>query len=276
MKIEDQNGAQIIILEENDRIKIRKPDSSKTITVERNGKSIDIIGGAELIGSIKGTGMLEKIYIPPVVSSQEIIYKCDKWLEMFKKIHDEFKFLASMDEYREQNVVMELSFPLFFSYEDSNINGRKIYLDLKQYSTIVQDGGFIAVDAENQDVYAYLVANVLDYYLSQNYKDTKINNTSMNYNDILYSNDQSMMANLTPLMESYVLSSVVNSIIGAHNLGVSAEQIIDNLRKNIANQQLGESFDSGISYTERQLEHIIIGDNENVPVKKLTIEENNK
>lgn len=38
--------------------------------------------------------MLERVYIPPVVFSEDIINKCDKWKEMFKKVHDVFKKLV--------------------------------------------------------------------------------------------------------------------------------------------------------------------------------------
>ena len=274
MKFEKSN---VIVLGENDEIKIKLPNRCEAITIKSDGKNIDISGGSELIGSIKGTGMLEKVDIPPVISSLDIIEKCDKWLEMFRKIHDKFRELVLTDEYREQNVVMKLSFSSFFSFEDSNIKGRTIDLDLKQYSTIIQKGVTISIDEANEDVYAYLVANVLDYYVSKNYKGTKINNMSMHFNDILYSNESKdketvvpMLAGICSLMESSELSRVVNSILGAHNLGVSSKQIIANLRNRISNQQVGDRIDSGISYTERQFEYVINGNEGKVPVKTLT------
>lgn len=272
MKFEKSN---VIVLGENDEIKIKLPNRWEAITIKSDGKNIDISGGSELIGSIRGTGMLEKMDIPPVISSLDIIEKCDKWLEMFRKIHDKFRELVLTDEYREQNVVMKLSFSSFF--EDSNIKVRTINLDLKQYSTIIQEGVTISIDEANEDVYAYLVANVLDYYVSKNYKGTKINNMSMHFNDILYSNESKdketvvpMLAGIRSLMESSELSRVVNSILGAHNLGVSSKQIIANLRNRISNQQVGDRIDSGISYTERQFEYVINGNKGKGPVKTLT------
>ena len=199
----------VIVLGENDKIKIKLPNRCEAITIKSDGKSIDISGGSELIGSIKGTGMSEKVDIPPVISSLDIIEKCDKWLEMFRKIHDKFRELVLTDEYREQNVVMKLSFSSFFSFEDSNIKERTINLDLKQYSTIIQEGVTISIDEANEDVYAYLVANVLDYYVSKNYKGAKINNMSMDFNYFLYSNESKdketavpMLAEICSLMES--------------------------------------------------------------------------
>ena len=46
--------------------------------------------------------MLERVYIPPVVSSEDIINKCDKWIEMFKKVHDVFKKLVLSEKYRKR------------------------------------------------------------------------------------------------------------------------------------------------------------------------------
>lgn len=74
--------------------------------------------------------MLEKVSIPPTtLSSKEIIEKCDNWLDMFKKVHDKFKKIVLTDEYRKQNVIMELSFSRLFSFSDGNVKGRTIDLD---------------------------------------------------------------------------------------------------------------------------------------------------
>ena len=280
MKFENENGEQILILEKNDKIKIKTSGEFKSITLKSDGEKIDISGSSELVGSIKGLGMLEKMYIPPVVSSQDIIEKCDKWLEMFRKIHDRFKELVLKDEYRKQNITMDLSFPSFLSL---NGDGRIIDLDLTQFNTILQDGVHISIDEANEDVYAYLVANVLDYYVSKNYVGTKINNMSMDFNGVLYSNEPKidgstvpMIAGLNSLMESFKLSRVVNGIIGVHNLGLSSKQIIDNLRNKISDQQIGDSIDFGISYTEQQIKYVINIDEEKSPVKKLTRNNGNK
>ena len=284
MKFKDINGVPTITLEESDKLIIKLPNSYEAITIKRNGKKIDISGGSELIGSIIGNGMLEKIYIPPVTSSQDIIDKCDKWLEMYRKIHDKFKELVLKEEYREQNITMELSFPKinyndYFTIKESKV--RTIDLDLKQDSIIVQPGASIIIDEANENVYAYLVANVIDYYVQNNYKEKKINNMSVNFYAALYSNEQKakgkpypIRATLDPLIHSSELYNVVNSILTTHNLGISSKQIIDNLRNRISNQQIGDSFDYGISYTEQQLGYIINDNEVKEPVKKLTREKN--
>lgn len=264
MKFEKIDGVQYIVLEENDRICITTPDElDKTqVEIKEKDKRLDISGNSSIVSSIRGEGMLEKVYIPPVVSSKEIIEKCDNWFDMFKKVHDTFKKIVLTDEYRKQNVVMELSFANFFSFSDSNIKGRIINLDLKQYGTILKEGVTISIDEANEDVYSYLAACVLDYYVSQNLGDKEID--LLEFNSILYSNEKyergatvPMLAMLGSLTESQEYYKIVASILGNHNIGESSEQIISNLRNRISNQQIGDRMDSSISHSSNQCDHIL-------------------
>lgn len=274
MKIENQNGEQVIILERNDQIRIKCLKKYESITLKNEGDKLNISGSSEIIGTIKGRGMLEKVYIPPVISSQEIIEKCDKWLDMFKKIHDKFKESVLKEEFRKNNVTMELVFSNYFNLNDSTIKGRTIDLELNQYNTTIQEGVTISIPEENEDVYAYLVANVLDYYVSQNCEGMKINNMSVGFNGTVYSNNKKgdstvpMLASINTLMESTYLSRVANAILSAHDLELSTDQIIDNLRKRVQTQQIDDSLDSGILYTERQMDHIIKETKEITHVRK--------
>lgn len=206
--------------------------------------------------------MLEKVYIPPVVSSKEIIEKCDNWFDMFKQVHDTFKKLVLTDGYRKQDVVMELSFANFFSLSDSNIKGRTINLALKQYGTILKEGVTISIDEANEDVYSYLVACVLDYYVSQNFGDKEVD--LINFDSILYSNEEHeggatvpMLARLGSLTDSPEYDRIVANILGNHNIGESSEQIINNLRNRISNQQIGDRMESSISHSSSQCAHIL-------------------
>lgn len=264
MKFEKIDGVQYIVLEENDRVCITTLDEiNKTqVEIKEKNKGLEISGNSSIVSSIRGEGMLDKVYIPPVVSSKEIIEKCDKWLDMFIQVHDTFKKLVLTDEYRKQNVVMELSFANFFSFSDSNIKGRTINLDLKQYGTILKEGVTISIDEANEDVYSYLVASVLDYYVSQNIGDKEIN--LMDFNSILYSSEKDekgttvpMLAMLGSLTESPEYSKIVANILGNHNIGESSEQLIANLRNRISNQQISDRMDSGIKHSSNQCEHIL-------------------
>ena len=264
MKFEKIDGVQYLVLEKNDKICITTPDEleQKQINIKSDDEGLEISGNSSIVSSIRGEGMLDKVYIPPVISSDEIIEKCDKWLDMFKQVHDTFKKLALTDEYREQHVVMELSFPTFFSFAD-NVKGRCIVLDLVQYGTTLKEGVTISVDDANDDIYAYLAASALDYYVSQNLGDKKID--LLDFNGILYSNKKKegwtsvpMLASVCSLTsDSPEYYKMVYSIIGNHNIGESSEQLIANLKNRIYNQQIGDRIDRDINHSTKQCEYIL-------------------
>lgn len=266
MKFENINGVQHIILEENDKISITTEDShgDMTVDVERQNYGLNITGSSSLINKISGDGMLEKVFVPPVISSEEIVEECDKWLEMFRKVHDKFRQLVLTDRYRKQNITMNLSFCEFFSFSDKNVKGRKIDLDLVQYGTVIQEGMTIAIDENNETVYKYLLANVLAHYLSVNYAGSTIKNMDLDWNHTLYSNDKKqenstvpIFCGLTSLYDSNEYANIATSIITNHNLIQSSEQIIGNLKKAIYNQQLSERFNRSIAHSGIQFEYIM-------------------
>lgn len=261
MKFEKIEGVQHVILEEDDNICITVPDQSSKIQIKKIDEKLDISGNSSIVNSISGNGMLDKVYIPPVVSSKEIIDKCDKWLYMFKKVHDVFKKLVLSDEFRKQNVVMELSFKRYFSLCDS-VKGRSIDLNLKQYGIVIKEGVTISIGEDNDDIYAYLMASVLDYYILKNLSDKDID--LMHFNNVLYSDDKVTQRSTVPILallgsltESQEYYQIVASIIGNHNIGESSEQLITNLKNRISSQQISNTIDSDISYSATQCEYIL-------------------
>lgn len=263
MRFEKIDGEQHIILEDGEEVFLTTPNSSKTIKVDNKEDKLNISGHSSLVGKITGEGMLEKVYIPPVVASDEIIRKCDVWLEMYKQVHDTFKSLALTDKYRKQNVVMQLSFSTFFSTVDDNVRGSTINLDLVQHGTIVQEGMTISIDDDNEDVYKYLVANVLSHYISKNYMDAVIDNQSLSWNHILYSSAniprgqvQPLVSNLSLLYEKQDLARIVTSLITSHNLGASSDQLIANLRNRVASQKISERLDNSIDHSAKQYKYV--------------------
>lgn len=274
MKLENVDGVQYIILEENDKIKITTENSheDRALNVECQNNGLNISGSSSLINSINGDGMLEKVYIQPTLSADEIIDKCDQWIEMFKKVHDKFRELVLTDRYRKHNITMDLSFYTFSSHSQSKIvKGRNIDINLMQYNTIIQEGVVVSIDEVNEDIYKYLLANVLDYYLSINYEGILINNMDINWDQTLYSSTEKqenstipMICGLSCLYESREYERIVTSIITNHNLNQSSKQIIDNLRQAIYNQQVSARFNNSINYSSKQYEHII-SDSEDAP-----------
>ncbi len=266
MKFKKIDGVQYLLLEKNDEICITSPDQlimDKQIKIKSNGKELEISGNSTIVSSIRGEGMLEKVYIPPVIPSEEIIEKCDKWLDMFKQVHDTFKKLVLTDEYRKQHVTMELSFPLFYSASDCALKGKSIHLDLKQNDTILTEGVTISIDEANDDVYAYLAASALNYYISQNLGNKQIDLT--NFTGTLYSDEKCERYTVVPMLAavgSIIYNSskyfkIVYRIMGNHNIGESSEQLIANLKNLISNQQISDRIDSNIDYSSEQCEYIL-------------------
>ena len=217
--------------------------------------------------------MLEKVYVPPVVSKEEIIRKCDKWLEMFKNTHDRFKKISLKEYSKEENIGTIVSFGSFVSsYSEA---GRTIDIDLKRFETIIKEGMTITVNNSNKGIYEYLVANVLDYYLSKNYANAKID--FKNTNGRLYSKETYDSKDVCPISagisslldyDSYTISKIVTKILLNHNLGESSKQIIDNLKNEIPDQRIDDKFEKGIEYSIRQYENIFPKKEEESVLKK--------
>ena len=118
MNIVKKDGVQCIVLEEGEIIHITTPNrlEEDRIEIKGQGERIDISGNSSIVNVIRGEGMLEKVCISPaILSSEEIIKKCDLWLDMFKQVHDAFTELVLTDKYREQQVCMVLDFSNFYN-----------------------------------------------------------------------------------------------------------------------------------------------------------------
>ena len=265
MRFENVNGIQHIILNESDKVSITTESELKkmSIDIECENDRLNISGNSSLVNKISGDGMLDKVFIQPTLSSNEIIEKCDQWLEMFRKVHDKFGVLVLSNKYRQLNVTMELSFNDFF-ISDKSLKGKTIELNLKQLDTIIQEGVTISVDDNNETIYKYILANVLEHYLSVNYAYSIVNTYDFSWNHILYSNfkrqDKSTvpaLCNLNKFYESSEYSRIITSIIANHNLGQNSKQIITSLRNAIYNQQLSEKFNRSIDYSNLQFDCIM-------------------
>ena len=68
MKFEKIGKRQYIVLEENDKIFLTTPEKldDADIEITRKDDGISISGDSSLVKSIRGDGMLEKVYIQPV------------------------------------------------------------------------------------------------------------------------------------------------------------------------------------------------------------------
>lgn len=260
MRFENVNGVEQIILETNDKIKVTTEENSiYSIDIEYTDEGLNISGASSLINKISGYGMLEKVIVPPPISAENIRKKCDEWLENFKVVHDKFRELVLTEKYHKQEVYMELSFSDFSSF--SGGRGMKIDLDLKRMGSIIQEGMTITIDDINASLAHYLLACVLNHYISSNYANSPIDLDEYNYRQNLYSNEKEnnwcpIIAKMGGIDSKSGCNFIITSIITSHNLGSSSDQIIANLKRNIHNQPLHECFESGIKHSNKQLEYI--------------------
>lgn len=255
MKFKIENGEQYIILEENDKIRLTSKNA-KGIAVNCQSGKLDISGNLEVINSIKGDGILDKIDFPTITSKEEIIKLCDYWLKMFEEMHDKFKELVLREKYRKQGVSMYLTFNEVYSPKGRLI-AKNIALKLKKGNILIQDGASITIPTYGDDIYNYLIASVLNYYISKNYEDTPINDKNC-IDNVLYSKYYDgtslspMMAHVDYLYNSQFFD-ITKRITTQHNLGFSSEQLLRDLKDNIHSQILGENFESELVYSARQL-----------------------
>lgn len=256
MKFKIENGQQYIILEENDRINLATKSGTMEINVNRQNGKLDISGNSEIINSIKSDGILDKIDFPTTVSKEEIIKKCDYWLKMFEDMHDKYKELVLTKKYREQGVSMYLAFNEVYSPK-GRLAAHNISLKLKKGDILIQDGVSITIPTSGDDIYKYLIASVLNYYISKNYEGTPIYDNNF-IDNVLYSKYYRGTA-LTPMMANidYILNSqffgITKMIIAQHNLGFYSEQLIRDLKEDIHSQILGENFEAELVDSARQL-----------------------
>lgn len=260
MRFENVNGVEQIILEPNDKIKITIEDNERcSVDIDCTDEGLNISGSSSLINKISGYGMLEKVIVPPFISAEKIQKMCDEWFESFKVVHDKFRELVLTEKYHDQNIYMELFFSDFSFFSGSK--RMKINLDLKRMGVIIQEGMTITIDDTNATLAQYLLACVLDHYVSKNYANSSIDLDDYNYYQNLYSNEKErnwcpIVAKMGGIDSKTGCNFIITSIITNHNLESSSDQLIANLKRNIRNQQLHDCFESGIKHSNKQLEYI--------------------
>ena len=262
MIIKNKDGIQQIILEKNDVIYLTTKNclESEFIIIECESNMLNISGDSSLIKKISGNNILEKVFIPPVISSKEIIDKCDKWLEMFKKVHDKFREILLTNKYLKMGVYMKLSFNEIDSFPYKTNKLEKITLDLMYNKTVVQECITITIDETNDDVCKYIIANVLNYYLSVNYVNYDVSHIILSlFSDyVLHPYGEPFCCNLNQFYcNEHKFSETVESIISNYKYPQYSKQLIDELKRNIHNQQLTEQFDRSIDYSKAQYEYIM-------------------
>lgn len=254
MIIEEIDGKKRIILEKNESIALSTGDEELgEVVVNCESDKLNISGSSLAIGEIRGNGMLEKVYIPPVLSSEELLERCDEWLKMFDEELRQFLSFFLMRGYKKTSeVALEVSFNRFHSNVDSS-KGRTISINLMSSDSVLQKGASIWVDEENRTLYKYLLASVASNYLSVCYHATDKVDIGPSWDKRLHESlGYFLTMNLGELLQESDYSGIIYRIIRCYNLGIPTDQIIDNLRMNITPQTLLTSnLDDSIERSRR-------------------------
>ena len=205
-----------------------------------------------------------------IIKKEEIIELCDKWIEMFKKVHDVFKEVVLDKEYIDQDITMKLS----FNRTISNLKTKQKTIDLEIYlhGISIIKGITIALENKNEEVYKYLVANVLNYFILTNCKDTLINYHD-NFKGIIYSNikprkcmPNPITANITNI-NGICDYDFISGLLSNHNLKEDYDKVLINYLKNrITDQQLSDEFYSSFKYSKGNYNNIFRSEK---PVQKV-------
>ena len=261
MKIEDIDGTKAIILEENDTLILRTPNKPASVEVRYKDGSLDIEGPSSIIREIRGQGLLEKVHIPPVLPSEEILANCDEWFDLFSQCLNYFSILVVSDQYREQSMTMEVRFTKVFDSKTSSTLGT-IKLLLSHLGTPIQEGPSIIVDEKNESVYKYLCGLVISKYIETNCNFEPIN-TGISWNKAIYSADYAhckpvpKKMDLYNLIEEWGYQDFILSLLKCHNLNIEPDQVLNNLRCDIAPQAFeSDFFDRSLARSRRQYSHI--------------------
>lgn len=273
MRFEKIDNKQFIILEDNDEIYIKPQNSiyDDNIKVVNTNNKLDIFAKKDIVNTIRGKDILNKVCVIPIKTKEEIIKLLDEWLDMFRKTYDIFDKLVKTEEYKRENIKVKLDF---------DINDKKYYsikLCLSHMLSCIKIGSEIKVPKEDIMIYLYLISNVIEHYFKSfdGYQIEYLNALSDSDNIYVRNGNNeiiNVLSNIKKLASSFIIEPVVTRLILDHNLNNSSSNLISNLKDKIENQQISEIYNKYIDYTKRQYEDI---DNEYKEKQKVLKNTNN-
>ena len=253
MKIKDKGKK--IVLEENDCIEVELGGEFGKITLENINNSIKISGDCEIIKSINGRELLERIHFSEKPTTEELINKCDKWLDLFKKTHDVFKEIISEGKYKEKGIHMDMYFTLRNSFSSKNkYKGMEISLTNKNYNTLA-DGPKILVSDEN--MYEYLLVNAINYIFESDFKKNKIEVNLPSEKDDKWNGMLPLSSTISSKSQTIVISlpdwqdnNLIMELMHLHDSGISAKPLIEKIKDSIKNKNDDEMFNKYFNITK--------------------------
>ena len=219
-----------ILLEEGQSLVIKLPNGSEKLKVLNNGTLV--------VDSIESKDNNKYL-------RADVEIDCEEWFSQFMEIHNKLKEIALSDEGKEERLHASLCLYQLCDSETFKPTGKCMDLSLcNGYSgnTLITVATLV-LDDENDDVFKYLFAKVVDYYLAVNYANTKISLFGDEYaTGTLYSNEKEKdiygermisptNANLyTVLNNDHDYRKIFEKLVDFHNVGMPSNFYIDKIR----------------------------------------------
>ena len=245
MKFKDCNGELYVILEPKDKLNVCYLNEFERIQVTTGNNGLDITGNADVINSIYGAGMMEKVKIPKTLSQEDIYQMLDQWLNSFTYIYYLLKEIVNQSDINQQTKI-KLTW---------NKARKFISLDLYHLNMKIIDGAIIKLEKFNEEIYDYLFAATFSFYLNKEYPNqqveiktlSKINNDTLK---VLPVNSAAIDASLIFFENNY--GSLENKIRAFHNINNPSDQLLYTLKSKIDDQLIYDNTLDSLSQTLKQ------------------------
>ena len=251
MIIQEKSDKKYIVLDENESVGLVASGKRQTtgISVTNKDGRMDVVPDPEAVNVVR-EGKLD------------IFEKCDKWFETFTKVHDMFRELALSDRCKRRNINMKVNVSVYVNVKKDNDMGKCIDLDLKLYRDVIQEGPSLEIPSENEDVFKYMLARVLEYYLIKNYGDKEVELPDIwsfsleSADNVEYEEVYPIEFSMGILKELPEYRELIKKIIYKYNLGLPIKPMIEELKSKITDSEPIERINESVSYSERQLKNI--------------------
>ena len=233
MKFENINGKNHIYLEDGDSLDITfvGPESKQIVINNKGGKPMftDTYNPLKLVLDDGKT------------SKDDIIAKCYEWLQYFIEIHDKLKEIAI---YLGDNYRLSLNMSTLLDPDTLKRVGKSISLCVEEKNQSLSQhrpyvlGPTISLYDENESIFKYLYAWILEFFIASNFKDKEISEESIIYG-LFYEDDSHVMAKLIDPFFGNEYKDIARDIINNHNYYLdNNETLLRQLRDRIVNQKI--------------------------------------
>lgn len=220
MKIEKINGVDTVVMADNETLHVTK-ENDKNKHLKINDK-------------------LES----ELINKEDLLSKCDEWLDYFKKIHDIMLELVSNKDF-ENN---ELSMYLYIEtskYPTTCVNDLQLLLVNEGTHILYTEG--IRESTQNNNIYKYLFVSVINYIMQQDYA------TSMQFSDdgqykrwiVKRDNDRLNPSTIVVLRENDTeyLSEIMTELNDSYQNNTEVDTIIEKYREPLINKVYSDDAD---------------------------------